>query len=219
VGHDLRSSLNAVVAWGELVRTGQLPPEELTRAGDTIIRQARQLSRRLSDALDLWRLDVGALKVTPALASIAAAVRSAAEAARPQLESRRVSCHVTLNADAAADLDTVRLAQALTLLLVDAALNTPAGETIEVTLQHGDDGMVCRILGGGRVPDERAFDRDPAETSNNGTRPFDFGLSLARTLVAMNSGTLEVESCDAGRVAFVVTLHSVKTPSPSPAQA
>ena len=218
VGHDLRSSLNAVVAWGELVRTGQLPPEELTRAGDTIVRQARQLSRRLSDALDLWRLDVGALTVTPAMASIAAAVRSAAEAARPQLESRRVTCHLTLAADGAADLDTVRLTQALTLLLVDAAMNTAAGERIEVTLEHGDQGMVCRITGGGRGPDARAFERDTAETPTNGARPFDFGLSLAQTLIAMNGGMLDAECGDGGRVAFLVRLHTMKTASRAPVE-
>src|SRR5258705_3448777 len=80
VGHDLRSALNAVVAWGELVRTGQLPPEELTRAGDTIVRQVRQLSRRLRDVLDLWRLDVGAITLTPASSSVSSAVRSTVEA-------------------------------------------------------------------------------------------------------------------------------------------
>jgi K+-sensing histidine kinase KdpD len=214
VGHDLRSSLNAVVAWGELVRTGQLPPEELTRAGDTIVRQARQLSRRLGDVLDLWRLDVGALKVMPASGSVAAAVRSAAEASRPQFESRRVSCRLTLGADAAAELDPVRLSQAFTLLLVDAALNTSAGDTVDVTLEPGEDGLVCRITGGGRAPDARAFDRDPAETSNTGARPFDFGLSLARTLVAMNDGTLDVEGGDGARVSFVVRLHTARLPEP-----
>ena len=93
VGHDLRSSLNAVVAWGELVRSGQLPPEELTRAGDTIVRQVRQLSRRLGDVLDLWRLDVDAITLTPASSSVSAAVRSAVEASRLHFETRHVSRH------------------------------------------------------------------------------------------------------------------------------
>lgn len=207
VGHDLRSALNAVVAWGELVRTGQLPPEQLTRAGDTIVRQARQLSRRLSDALDIWRLDVGALTVTPEVSSVAAVIRSAAEASRLQFESRRVECHLHLNGDAAAHLDTVRLSQALTLLLVDAALNTPAGEAVDVSLEAGGaDGLAICIAGGGRVPDSRAFERDPVETSATGARPFDFGLSLAQTLVGMNNGTLSVEGRDGGRVTFIVRL-------------
>jgi signal transduction histidine kinase len=206
VGHDLRSALNAVVAWGELVRSGQLPPEELTRAGDTIVRQARQLSRRLNDALDLWRLDVDALTVTPAASSVAAAVRSAIESSRPQFESRRVECHMALQDDSAVDVDTVRLSQALTLLLVDAAFNTPAGESVEITLTNHEGGLAVMIAGGGRAPADGAFDRDPAETSPNGTRPFDFGLPLARELVERNHGTLAVEAGAEGRVSFVVRL-------------
>ncbi len=204
VGHDLRSSLNAVVAWGELVRTGQLAPEELTRAGDTIVRQVRQLSRRLGDVLDLWRLDVGAITLTPASSSVSAAVRSAVEASRLQFEARHVECRMTVDADGAAVLDTVRLTQALTLLLMDAALNTATGEAVDVRVGAREGGLVVTITGGGKAPGECAFDRDRADTTGDGTRPFDFGLSLAQTLVAMNHATLAVERADGDRVVFVV---------------
>ena len=52
VAHDLRASLNVVVSWAELVKAGQLPPEDVSRAGDTIVRHARHLSERLGVALD-----------------------------------------------------------------------------------------------------------------------------------------------------------------------
>jgi hypothetical protein len=38
---------------------------------------------------------------------------------------------MTVDADGSAVLDTVRLTQALTLLLMDAALNTATGEAVE----------------------------------------------------------------------------------------
>jgi signal transduction histidine kinase len=219
VGHDLRSSLNAVVAWGELVRSGQLPPEELTRAGDTIIRQARQLSRRLNDALDLWRLDVGALTLTPTTGAVSSAVRSAVEAARLYFETRRVECRTMIEADGAADLDTLRLTQALTLLLMDAALNTAAGDAVEVRVASREDGLAITITGGGKPPGERAFDRDRSDTSADGTRPFDFGLSLAQTLLAMNRATLAVERADEGRVVFVVAIAATNSAPVSQRQA
>ncbi len=209
VGHDLRSSLNAVVAWGELVRTGQLPPEELTRAGDTIVRQVRQLSRRLSDVLDLWRLDVGAIVMTPASSSLSSAVRSAVEASRLHFETRHVECRMTVDADGSAVLDTVRLTQALTLLLMDAALNTPPGDAVDVRVGAGEGRLTVTITGGGKAPGECAFDRDRADTTSDGTRPFDFGLSLAQTLVAMNHATLAVERADADRVVFVVGIDGI----------
>lgn len=208
VGHDLRSSLNAVVAWGELVRTGQLPPEELTRAGDTIVRQARHLSRRLSDALDLWRLDVGALKLTPTTGSVASAVRGAIEASRLQFETRRIECRMTVDGDGAADIDTIRLSQALTLLLMDAALNTPVGDVVDVRVAPREGGLAVTITGGGKAPGKQAFDRDRLDTVGDGTRPFDFGLSLAQTLVDMNHATLSVEPAADGRVVFLVGIST-----------
>jgi signal transduction histidine kinase len=218
VGHDLRSSLNAVVAWGELVRGGQLPPEELTRAGDTIVRQARQLSRRLSDALDLWRLDVGALTFTPAPSGVLSAVRSAVEASRLQFEARRVECRLTAEADGAATLDTMRLTQAITLLLMDAALNTSAGDAVDVRIVARDGGIALTITGGGKPPGDQAFDRDRTDTSPlDGTRPFDFGLSLAQTLLSLNLSTLSVDRADGERVVFVVLIDAPATPVATPA--
>jgi signal transduction histidine kinase len=204
VGHDLRSSLNAVVAWGELVRTGQLPPEDLTRAGDTIVRQVRQLSRRLSDVLDLWRLDVGALTLAPTSGPVSSAVRSAVEASRLHFEARHVDCRMTVGADGAAMVDTLRLTQALTLLLMDAALNTTPGDAVDVRVAARDGGLNVTITGGGKPPGECAFDRDRADTIADGTRPFDFGLSLAQTLFAMNRATLAVERGDGDRPSSAV---------------
>ena len=209
VAHDLRASLNAVVGWAELVKSGQLPPEELQRAGDTILRHARHLSQRLGDALDLWRLDVGLFAVSQRPSAVSAAVRSAVDAARPQFESRRVECALDLQADGVAHVDGPRLVQALVVLLADAAANTPAGQRVDASLAMDGADLVVRIVGGGRLPDAGAFNRDPSDTRpNTAVRPFDFGLSLAKTLVMLNGGALEVEPADGNRVAFVVRVPS-----------
>jgi K+-sensing histidine kinase KdpD len=216
VAHDLRASLNAVVGWAELVKAGQLAHEELQRAGDTIVRHARHLSQRLGDALDLWRLDVGLFSVSPHPSAVSAAVRSAIDAARPQFESRRVECVLDLRADGVANVDGPRLAQALVVLLADAAANTPAGQRVDASLAIEGADLVVRIVGGGRLPDAGAFDRNPSDTRpNTAVRPFDFGLSLAKTLVMLNGGVLEVEPADDSRVAFVLRVPRSADPSVS----
>ena len=207
VAHDLRASLNVVVSWGELVKAGQLPAADLARAGDTIVRHARHLSRRLSDALDLWRLDLGRLELTAHPSAVSAAVRSAVDLARPQFDSRRVECSLDIHADGLALVDGARLVQALVVLLEDAATNTAAGQRVEVTLDVDTAGPVVRIVGGGRLPDATAFDRNPPETRPTvNSRPFDFGLALARSLIERNAGMLDVEPAEGDRVAFAVRL-------------
>jgi len=207
VAHDLRASLNVVVSWAELVKAGQLPPEDVSRAGDTIVRHARHLSERLGVALDLWRLDSGLLTAVPRACPVGAIVRAAIDDACRHFESRRVSCRLEIRSDGNASVDAPRLAQALRVLLTEAAANTPADHTVDVTLSADDGQVRIRIVGGGLVPDLLAFDRNLADTRATGPRrPFDFGLSLAKALVELNGGRLDVEPAEADRAAVVVHL-------------
>ena len=207
VAHDLRASLNVVVSWAELVKAGQLPPDDVSRAGDTIVRHARHLSERLGVALDLWRLDSGLLTPLMRVASIGAIVRAAVDDARRHFDSRRVTCRLDVRGDGSASVDAPRLAQALVVLLGDAAVNTPADQRVEVTVDADGGHLVIRIVGGGLMPartPSTAMWRTPAGSGQR--RPFDFGLALARELVELNGGVLGVEPADGGRVAMLVRL-------------
>jgi signal transduction histidine kinase len=205
VAHDLRASLNVVVSWAELVKAGQLPPEDVSRAGETILRHARHLSERLGIALDLWRLDSGLLAPSMRVVSIGAVVRTAVEESRRLFESRRVSCRLEVRGDGSASVDAPRLAQALVVLLGDAAANTPPDQSVEVTVAGGAQ-VVIGIVGGGLMPDQAAFDRNVADTTIGPRRPYDFGLALAKELVELNGGVVDIEPADGGRVAMIVRL-------------
>ena len=159
VAHDLRASLNVVVSWAELVKAGQLPPDDVSRAGETIVRHARHLSERLGVALDLWRLDSGLLAPSMRVVSIGAVVRAAVEDARRLFDSRRVSCRLDVRGDGSASVDAPRLAQALVVLLGDAAANTPPDQSVEVTVDADGAQVVIAHRRGGLMPDQAAFDR------------------------------------------------------------
>ena len=186
VAHDLRASLNVVVSWAELVKAGRLSPEDLARAGDTIVRHTRHLSQRLSDALDVWRLDLGGLDVSTRPSAVGAVVKAAVDRARSQFERRRVECVVAPVADVSADVDPLRMAQALVVLLEDAATKTAPGQRVEVVpdVPGRTPGRAHRR---GRAPaGAAAFDRTRSEPHGSAPeRPFDFSLALARTLVEL----------------------------------
>lgn len=207
VAHDLRASLNTVVGWGELVKAGQLSPEDTARAGATIVRHARQLSQRLIDALDAWRADAGLLEFDARQGPIAPAVQAAVEQSRLAFDSRQVTCEVDIRTGAAGRFDPARLVQALTLLLSDAAANTAPGDVVRLQAADEHGRIVIAVVGGGRMPGAHAFESDPADTRPDpSARSYNFGLPLASTLVSRQGGTLQAVPVDGACVKFVIEL-------------
>ena len=208
VAHDLRASLNTVVGWAELVKAGHLSADDSARAGATIVRHARQLSQRLADALDAWRLDIGLLEVDVRRQPVAPAVKAAVEAAVPALDNRQVACDLDMGIDdAPAAFDPARLVQAVGLLLADAAANTPPGGRIGVQLSRDGDRALIAVRSGGRMPGAEAFDTSPRDTRPDpSARAYNFALPLAHALVARQGGTLRAEPDGEAGVRFLVHL-------------
>src|SRR5436853_6188730 len=63
VAHDLRGSLNSIIGWAELIKRKALPEDGNVRAGETIIRQARQQLELINEIVDTWRLLSGNLQL------------------------------------------------------------------------------------------------------------------------------------------------------------
>ena len=61
--HDLRGSLNSIIGWAELIKRRALPEEGIVRAGETIIRQAKQQLELINEVVDTWRLLSGNLQL------------------------------------------------------------------------------------------------------------------------------------------------------------
>src|SRR5215213_3732569 len=56
VAHDLRGSLNGIIGWAELIKRQALNEAGNVRAGETIIRQAKQQLELVNEIVDTWRL-------------------------------------------------------------------------------------------------------------------------------------------------------------------
>src|SRR5580765_1951913 len=63
IAHDLRGSLNSIIGWTELIERKALPEEGNVRAGETIIRQAKQQLELINEVVDTWRLLSGNLEL------------------------------------------------------------------------------------------------------------------------------------------------------------
>src|SRR5688572_8219926 len=82
VAHDLRGSLNSIIGWAELIKRKALNEAGNVRAGETIIRQAKQQLDLVNEIVDTWRLLSGNLRLKLAPVDAKELVNTAAYATK-----------------------------------------------------------------------------------------------------------------------------------------
>lgn len=209
--HDMRASLNTITGWAELVRSGQLDASHYGRAGEIITRHARQLTDRMNDAIDTWRLTSGLMRLTRSRFVVDDLVLKALAAIRPQLEQRGVECRVLRNApDGQITGDPARLARALAALTAHAAQQTSRGGVVDVSIEASDPERIIILVAGesgaeqGEALLRRVEDGAPVRAGSAS----EIGLPLAADLIALHGGTVNVGSPgdDSDAILFTISL-------------
>jgi CheY-like chemotaxis protein len=196
VAHDVRASLNTIAGWTEIARQEATDEAMRGRAVDTILRHVRQASRRLDDAMDLWRIELGTLSVHPTPVHVPAIVRAAMANVDADARQLRPAWRLTLDSEERYALaDRQRLQQAMAALLGHAAVHAPPGGSIGIRVEMRDSHVAIVIDDGGPpMSTEVAVlvfgaNQEAAAAAAPGRR-FDAGLILARELIAIQHGTL-----------------------------
>jgi CheY-like chemotaxis protein len=223
VAHDVRASLNTIAGWTEIVRQETTDDALRARAVDTIMRHVRQASRRLDDAMDLWRIDTDSLSVAPIPLHVPAIVRAAIAQVDAEARESRPTWRLTVDSEERYALaDRARVQQAIVALLSHAAVHAPQGGPVIVRIEGRPSNVVVSIEDGGppmmRDVEAIVFGTapEPLHGSLSPGRRFDAGLVLARELIALQNGTLEPATSELGGLRIQVTLPGL---AEGPAQA
>ncbi|MFZ0748544.1 MAG: response regulator, partial [Pyrinomonadaceae bacterium] len=88
LSHELRTPLTAILGWSHLMRTRKLNDSELTRALDTIERNARSQSQLIDDLLDVSRIITGKLSIDRRRVSVSKVLESSLDAIRPLADAK-----------------------------------------------------------------------------------------------------------------------------------
>jgi PAS domain S-box-containing protein len=224
VSHELRTPLNAILGWTQVVRTGALEGERLSRAIETIERNAQAQAALISDLLDVCRIVSGKLPLELGLCAIDAVVGEVVEAIQPAADAKQITLDRE-GGDAPVQLlgDRMRLRQIVANIVSNAVKFTPARG--RVAIQVYSEGPNVRVVvddtGEGINPDflPFVFDRFRQQVRADGdaTRGLGIGLSIAKHLVQLHGGQLLAESEGRGRGArFHVVLPIAGPPSSAP---
>lgn len=205
LSHELRTPLNAVLGWSQLLRTRTLNEATMTRALETIERNAKLQSQLIKDLLDVSRIIRGKLTLQIADCELAALITAAIDTVRPAAEAKQIDLRTTFDpALGPVAVDPERMQQVVWNLLLNAIKFTPPkGQVaVQVTRQLEPAGVVAQIqvsdTGTGISPEflPYIFDRFRQGESHSARTYGGLGLGLAivRHLVELHGGTVEAKS-------------------------
>jgi signal transduction histidine kinase/ActR/RegA family two-component response regulator len=206
LAHELRNPLAPIRFAVESLKF-DAPPQAAARARDVIERQVRQLVRLVDDLLDVSRITANKIQLRREPHDLARLMETAVESVMPlasaaeqTLEVRAPSTPIHVHGDGA------RLVQTFTNVLSNAVKFTPRAGHIRFTADtRRDEAVVCiRDTGVGIVPDAlpRVFDMfHQAEPGleRSAAGGLGIGLALARRLVEMHEGRIDIRSPGLGQ--------------------
>jgi signal transduction histidine kinase/ActR/RegA family two-component response regulator len=205
LAHELRNPL-APIRFALEALKADMPGASAARARDVIDRQVGQLVRLVDDLLDVSRITANkiqlrreSLELAPLMTTAVESITALAAAAGHTVDVQLPAAHVRVQGDGA------RLVQVFANVLNNAVKFTPPGGHISFTAEErsGEAVVHIRDTGTGIAADvlPRVFDMfhqaEPAlERSTSG---LGIGLTLARRLVEMHDGRIEVRSRGTGQ--------------------
>ncbi len=228
LSHELRSPLNAIVAWSHILRDPGLDPATVRRAVQAIDRNARAQAQLVADLLDVSRIVTGKFHMSVSPVRLADVIEFAEDTVRPAARARNIRLERTIDPAAGPVLgDASRLQQVIWNLLSNAIRFAPVGGHVQLRVKAAGTNVELSVTDDGPGIDATflpyVFDRfrqaDSSSTRRHGG--LGLGLSIVRHLVELHGGTVEARNHE-GRSGAVFTvrlprLQEASTDGASPA--
>lgn len=223
VSHELRTPLNTIGLWLRLLTVPGVSETDRAAGLRAIERAAAAQRRLIDDLLDTSRMTAGTLCLAARDVSLVDVVDGAVETVRPFAQERGIQIGTTLADDVGVvRIDPDRIRQVVWNLLNNAVKFTPVGGRIDVSVHR--TGQAVRIvvadtgIGIAQAFLPQVFDRFRQAEVGVG-RPhagLGLGLAIAKQLVELHGGRIEVASAGEGRgTTFTVTLPLRARPASS----
>jgi len=219
MSHELRTSLNAIIGFSDLLARQIAGP--LTQKQERFVGHVKESSRHLlaliDDILDLSKIEAGRLELKNEIVQMSVAADEVLSTLRPLAVAKGIEMEVELDAELTVDADRVRLRQILYNLLSNAIKFTPEGSVRLVA--ESDEQLICVSvidtgIGIPREEQDAIFETfhprsSPTHEAFEGTG---LGLSITRLLVEQHGGRIWVESEPGKGSKFHFTLPRLRRP-------
>ena len=201
LAHELRNPLAPIRHAVKLLEIAALEPRKRDWAREVIGRQVHRMALLLDDLLDVSRITRGRLQLRTSRVELSAMVRSAVEIARPLVESKQHSLEVRLPSEPLAlEVDSLRLSQALSNLLTNAAKYTDPGGRIVLEAQLLQEELRLTVMDNGiglspaAIPTLFGMFSQADSAIDRAEGGLGIGLALVKGLVTLHGGSVEAHS-------------------------
>jgi signal transduction histidine kinase len=217
VSHELKTPLNAIIGFADILGTGHHGP--LNERQEDYVRRmftaGEHLLGMISDLIDIAKIDIDALELSPEPFDLGELLCEVRDMLAPQISSKRHELTVDVAAEPLVSLDRRRIKQILVNLANNAIKFTPSQGHIRLScelnarrakLLVSDDGI------GIAEPDRERIFEDFVQLDSRLQRQHEgtgIGLALTLRLTRLMGGSIDVQSAaDAG------TTFTVRIPLP-----
>jgi PAS domain S-box-containing protein len=213
LSHELRSPLNVMLGWTQMLRSGHMNADAYDRGFDVLERSVRLQTKLIDDLLDVSRIITGKLRLEKTRVDLAAVTNAVVDAARLNARAKGVELSASIEPALFLEADAQRVQQVIANLLNNALKFTPEHGSIHVALERIDRSarIVVQDTGIGMSPAllARVFGRfqqgDSSTTRTHGG--LGLGLAIVKHLVESHGGQIVASSAGEGRGStFTITL-------------
>jgi signal transduction histidine kinase/ActR/RegA family two-component response regulator len=231
LAHELRNPLAPIRHAVKLLESNGVEEQARQWARQVIARQVQRMALLLDDLLEVSRITRGRLELKVATVDLESLVEAAVETARPLIDSKQHQLQVELPPQRVMlAVDPLRISQALSNLLTNAAKYTDARGRIELAVAVSAQGVRLAVkdtgigFESGALPGmfEMFSQVDSAIARSEGG--LGIGLALVKGLVALHDGHVEGFSAGPGKGSefaiylpqSVIVPGSGESPAPAP---
>ena len=213
VSHDIRTPLNSIIGFSEMLQLGIDDPKEQEKALDAIITSGQTLLELINDVLDLSKLESGKMELRPVPTDVASLVEKVTNSFEVAASRSSVPIRTEIGKMPFLKLDPQRIRQILFNLIGNAVKFTAHGViTVRAAYENGTFTLAVDDTGCGISEENIKKLMSPYVQlqEHDSTKGTGLGLAICKQLAIQMKGRLELESTLGSGSTFTLVVPNVQ---------
>jgi len=198
ISHEFRTPLTVLRGYTEALKDRLVPQEDTNKYYNLMLKETNGLDKLVSNLLDLSRLQTGKLELNLTILDLNELIESVVTNMRMLAQEKQIDIQYNPVEELSpykGDYD--RLKQILTIFIDNAIKYSPKNTVINLMLSVGEHVAITVEDHGYGIPEDEIpyiWDQYYRTKKTASEKGYGLGLAIAKQLIELHSGTVEIES-------------------------